>query len=228
MMKMKKGKINKEKKILKEQKDKKKKEKEFQKLKKKDKNLKSILEWMHIQKADNYGIYLQNQDTEKVVRGLQLSCPNILTISERQKVQMIVNLSSCFDNYRGELFFKIVKSPLKLHKHFNRYIENLKVEDIAGCKKLTELQIDKMDNAIQERHELAFYVLIQESENVVDNRLSKLEAMLRYAGFTTALMSITDYEAVISHDFKTEIVNQYEFVSLIIDKEKYENEIEKN
>ena len=228
MIKMKKGKINKEKQILKEQKDKKKKEKEFQKLKKKDKNLKSILEWMHIQKADNYGIYLQNQDTEKVVRGLQLSCPNILTISERQKVQMIVNLSSCFDNYRGELFFKIVKSPLKLHKHFNRYIENLKVEDIAGCKKLTELQIDKMDNAIQERHELAFYVLIQESENVVDNRLSKLEAMLRYAGFTTALMSITDYEAVISHDFKTEIVNQYEFVSLIIDKEKYENEIEKN
>lgn len=228
MMKMKKGKINKEKQILKEQKDKKKKEKEFQKLKKKDKNLKSILEWMHIQKTDNYGIYLQNQDTEKVVRGLQLSCPNILTISERQKVQMIVNLSSCFDNYRGELFFKIVKSPLKLHKHFNRYIENLKVEDIAGCKKLTELQIDKMDNAIQERHELAFYVLIQESENVVDNRLSKLEAMLRYAGFTTALMSITDYEAVISHDFKTEIVNQYEFVSLIIDKEKYENEIEKN
>lgn len=228
MMKMKKGKINKEKQILKEQKDKKKKEKEFQKLKKKDKNLKSILEWMHIQKADNYGIYLQNQDTEKVVRGLQLSCPNILTISERQKVQMIVNLSSCFDNYRGELFFKIVKSPLKLHKHFNRYIENLKVEDIAGCKKLTELQIDKMDNAIQERHELAFYVLIQESENVVDNRLSKLEAMLRYVGFTTALMSITDYEAVISHDFKTEIVNQYEFVSLIIDKEKYENEIEKN
>lgn len=228
MMKMKKGKINKEKQILKEQKDKKKKEKEFQKLKKKDKNLKSILEWMHIQKADNYGIYLQNQDTEKVVRGLQLSCPNILTISERQKVQMIVNLSSCFDNYRGELFFKIVKSPLKLHKHFNRHIENLKVEDIAGCKKLTELQIDKMDNAIQERHELAFYVLIQESENVVDNRLSKLEAMLRYSGFTTALMSITDYEAVISHDFKTEIVNQYEFVSLIIDKEKYENEIEKN
>lgn len=228
MMKMEKGKINKEKKILKEQKDRKKKEKELQKLKKKDKNLKSILEWMHIQKADNYGIYLQNQDTEKVVRGLQLSCPNILTIPERQKVQMIVNLSSCFDNYRGELFFKIVKSPLKLHKHFNRYIENLKVEDIAGCKKLTELQIDKMDNAIQERHELAFYVLIQESENVVDNRLSKLEAMLRYAGFTTALMSITDYEAVISHDFKTEIVNQYEFVSLIIDKEKYENEIEKN
>jgi len=227
-MKMEKGKINKEKKILKEQKDRKKKEKELQKLKKKDKNLKSILEWMHIQKADNYGIYLQNQDTEKVVRGLQLSCPNILTIPERQKVQMIVNLSSCFDNYRGELFFKIVKSPLKLHKHFNRYIENLKVEDIAGCKKLTELQIDKMDNAIQERHELAFYVLIQESENVVDNRLSKLEAMLRYAGFTTALMSITDYEAVISHDFKTEIVNQYEFVSLIIDKEKYENEIEKN
>ena len=34
MMKMKKGKINKEKQILKEQKDKKKKEKEFQKLKK--------------------------------------------------------------------------------------------------------------------------------------------------------------------------------------------------
>ncbi len=228
MMKMRRGKINKEKQILKEQKDKKKKEKEIQTLKKKDKNLKSILEWMHIQKADNYGIYLQNQDTEKVVRGLQLSCPNILTIPERQKVQMIVNLSSCFDNYRGELFFKIVKSPLKLHKHLNRYIENLKVEDIDGCRKLTELQIDKMDDAIQERHELAFYVLIQENENVVDNRLSKLDAMLRYAGFTTALMSITDYEAVISHDFKTEIVNQYEFVSLIIDKEKYENEIEKN
>ncbi|MEQ2768228.1 hypothetical protein [Faecalibacillus intestinalis] len=228
MMKMRRGKINKEKQILKEQKDKKKKEKELQKLKKKDKNLKSILEWMHIQKADNYGIYLQNQDIEKVVRGLQLSCPNILTIPERQKVQMIVNLSSCFDNYRGELFFKIVKSPLKLHKHLNRYIENLKVEDIDGCRKLTELQIDKMDDAIQERHELAFYVLIQENENVVDNRLSKLDAMLRYAGFTTALMSITDYEAVISHDFKTKIVNQYEFVSLIIDKEKYENEIEKN
>lgn len=228
MMKMRRGKINKEKQILKEQKDKKKKEKELQKLKKKDKNLKSILEWMHIQKADNYGIYLQNQDTEKVVRGLQLSCPNILTIPERQKVQMIVNFSSCFDNYRGELFFKIVKSPLKLHKHLNRYIENLKVEDIDGCRKLTELQIDKMDDAIQERHELALYVLIQENENVVDNRLSKLDAMLRYAGFTTALMSITDYEAVISHDFKTEIVNQYEFVSLIIDKEKYENEIEKN
>lgn len=228
MMKMRRGKINKEKQILKEQKDKKKKEKELQTLKKKDKNLKSILEWMHIQKADNYGIYLQNQDTEKVVRGLQLSCPNILTIPERQKVQMIVNLSSCFDNYRGELFFKIVKSPLKLHKHLNRYIENLKVEDIDGCRKLTELQIDKMDDAIQEHHELAFYVLIQENENVVDNRLSKLDAMLRYAGFTTALMSITDYEAVISHDFKTEIVNQYEFVSLIIDKEKYENEIEKN
>lgn len=228
MMKTRRGKINKEKQILKEQKDKKKKEKGLQKLKKKDKNLKSILEWMHIQKADNYGIYLQNQDTEKVVRGLQLSCPNILTIPERQKVQMIVNLSSCFDNYRGELFFKIVKSPLKLHKHLNRYIENLKVEDIDGCRKLTELQIDKMDDAIQERHELAFYVLIQENENVVDNRLSKLDAMLRYAGFTTALMSITDYKAVISHDFKTEIVNQYEFVSLIIDKEKYENEIEKN
>ena len=228
MMKMEKGKINKEKKILKEQQDRKKKEKELQKLKKKDKNLKSILEWMHIQKADNYGIYLQNQDTEKVVRGLQLSCPNILTIPERQKVQMIVNLSSCFDNYRGELFFKIVKSPLKLHKHLNRYTENLKTEDVFGRKKLTELQIDKMDDAIQERHELAFYVLIQENENVVDNRLSKLDAMLRYAGFTTSLMSITDYEAVISHDFKTEIVNQYEFVSLIIDKEKYENEIEKN
>ena len=56
MMKMRRGKINKEKQILKEQKDKKKKEKELQKLKKKDKNLKSILEWMHIQKADNYGI----------------------------------------------------------------------------------------------------------------------------------------------------------------------------
>lgn len=228
MMKIRRGKINKEKQILKEQKDKKKKEKELQKLKKKDKNLKSILEWMHIQKADNYGIYLQNQETKKVVRGLQLSCPNILTIPERQKIQMIVNLSSCFDNYRGELFFKIVKSPLKLHKHLNRYIENLKVEDIAGCKKLTDLQIDKMDDAIQERHELAFYVFIQENENVVDNRLSKLDAMLRYAGFTTALMSITDYEAVISHDFKTDIVNQYEFISLIIDKEKYEDEIEKS
>ena len=160
MMKMRRGKINKEKQILKEQKDKKKKEKELQKLKKKDKNLKSILEWMHIQKADNYGIYLQNQETEKVVRGLQLSCPNILTIPERQKIQMIVNLSSCFDNYRGELFFKIVKSPLKLHKHLNRYTENLKTEDVFGRKKLTELQIDKMDDAIQERHELAFYVLM--------------------------------------------------------------------
>lgn len=219
-------KMNKEKKILKEQKDKRK--KELQKVKKKDKNLKSILEWMHIQKVDNYGIYLQNQDIEKVVRGLQLQVSNILTMSERQKVQMIVNLSSCFDNYRGELFFKIVKSPLKLHKHLNRYTENLKTEDIFGLRKLTELQIDKMDEAIQERHELAFYVLIQESESVVDNRLSKLEAMLSHVGFTTTKMSITDYEAVISHDFKTDIVNKYEFTSLIIDKEKYENEIEKN
>lgn len=219
-------KMNKEKKILKEQKDKRK--KELQKVKKKDKNLKSILEWMHIQKVDNYGIYLQNQDIEKVVRGLQLQVSNILTMSERQKVQMIVNLSSCFDNYRGELFFKIVKSPLKLHKHLNRYTENLKTEDIFGLRKLTELQIDKMDEAIQERHELAFYVLIQENESVIDNRLSKLEAMLSYVGFTTTIMSITDYEAVISHDFKTCIVNKYEFTSLIIDKEKYENEIEKN
>ena len=219
-------KMNKEKKILKEQKDKRK--KELQKVKKKDKNLKSILEWMHIQKVDNYGIYLQNQDIEKVVRGLQLQVSNILTMSERQKIQMIVNLSSCFDNYRGELFFKIVKSPLKLHKHLNRYTENLKTEDIFGLRKLTELQIDKMDEAIQERHELAFYVLIQENESVIDNRLSKLEAMLSYVGFTTTIMSITDYEAVISHDFKTGIVNKYEFTSLIIDKEKYENEIEKN
>ena len=38
MMKMRRGKINKEKQILKEQKDKKKKEKELKKLKKKDKN----------------------------------------------------------------------------------------------------------------------------------------------------------------------------------------------
>lgn len=219
-------KMNKEKKILKEQKDKRK--KELQKVKKKDKNLKSILEWMHIQKVDNYGIYLQNQDIEKVVRGLQLQVSNILTMSERQKVQMIVNLSSCFDNYRGELFFKIVKSPLKLHKHLNRYTENLKTEDIFGLRKLTELQTDKMDEAIHERHELAFYVLIQESESVVDNRLSKLEAMLSHVGFTTTKMSIMDYEAVISHDFKTDIVNKYEFTSLIIDKEKYENEIEKN
>ncbi len=220
--------MNKEKQILKEQRDKKKKDKKLQKIKKKDKNLKSILEWMQIQKVDNYGIYLQYQDTEKIVRGLQLQVANILTISERQKIQMIVNMSSCFDNYRGELFFKIVKSPLKLHKHLNRYTENLKTEDVAGRRKLTELQIDKIDDAIQERHELAFYVLIQENENVVDNRLSKLDAMLRYAGFVTTLMSITDYEAVISHDFKTDVVNRYDFTSLIIDKEKYENEIEKN
>lgn len=213
--------MNKEKRLLKEQK---KKEKQLKKKKQKRiKELKNILDWMHIQAIDEYGVYLSKGNKDMIVRGLVLSSNNIFLKESYAKARDVFALSSAFDRLKGVTYFKFVKTPIRLSSNINRLSEDLEIEKNPGRRKLIKISIDKMDDAMQVRKEMAFYVLVQDKPEVIDKRLYALKQEMNLAGLHPQVMGITDYEAVVAQQFENEIVNEYMYSSLIVDQEVYQN-----
>ena len=216
--------MNKEKRLLKEQK---KKEKKLKKKKQKRvKELKNILDWMHIQAIDEYGIYLSKGNKDMVARGLVLSSNNIFLKESYSKARDVFALSSAFDRLKGVTYFKFVKTPIRLSSNINRLSEELEIEKSPGRRKLIKQQIDKMEWAMETFKELAFYVLVQDKPEIVHKRLHALKQEMNLAGLHPQVMGITDYEAVVSQQFENEMVNEYMYSSLIVDQEVYQNAID--
>lgn len=216
--------MNKEKRLLKEQK--KKGKKLNKKKQKRVKELKNILDWMHIQAIDEYGIYLSKGNKDMVARGLVLSSNNIFLKESYSKARDVFALSSAFDRLKGVTYFKFVKTPIRLSSNINRLSEELEIEKSPGRRKLIKQQIDKMEWAMETFKELAFYVLVQDKPEVIDKRLHALKQEMNLAGLHPQVMGITDYEAVVSQQFENETVNEYMYSSLIVDQEVYQNEID--
>ncbi len=216
--------MNKEKRLLKEQR---KREKQLKKKKQKRiKELKNILDWMHIQAIDEYGIYLSKGNKDMVVRGLVLSSNNIFLKESYAKARDVFALSSAFDRLKGVTYFKFVKTPIRLSSNINRLSEEFEIEKSLGRRKLIKQQIDKMEWAMETFKELAFYVLVQDKPEVIDKRLHALKQEMNLAGLNPQVMGITDYEAVVSQQFENETVNEYMYSSLIVDQEVYQNAID--
>lgn len=216
--------MNKEKRLLKEQK---KKEKKLKKKKQKRvKELKNILDWMHVQAIDEYGIYLSKGSKDMVTRGLVLSSNNIFLKESYSKARDVFALSSAFDRLKGVTYFKFVKTPIRLSSNINRLSEELEIEKSPGRRKLIKQQIDKTEWAMETFKELAFYVLVQDKPEVIDKRLHALKQEMNLAGLNPQVMGITDYEAVVSQQFENETVNEYMYSSLIVDQEVYQNAID--
>lgn len=219
--------MNKDKEILKEQKRLKKQEKQKIKMhKKRVKQLKNILDWMHIQKINEYGIYLSNGKQDMIARGLILSSNNIFLSDSYQSARYIYALSSGLDYLNGQIFFKFVETPIKLSSNINRFSNQLEREKNQGRRNLLKLQIDKMEMSMEKFNEISFYVLIQDQASLIDKRLYQLKEVLRSAGLNPQYMGVTDYEAVISQQFENDTVNEYMHTSLIIDEEVYDRVIE--
>ncbi len=216
--------MNKEKQLLKEQK--KKGKKLNKKKQKRVKELKNILDWMHIQAIDEYGIYLSKGNKDMVTRGLVLSSNNIFLKESYSKARDVFALSSAFDRLKGVTYFKFVKTPIRLSSNINRLSEELEIEKSPGRRKLIKQQIDKMEWAMETFKELAFYVLVQDKPEVIDKRLHALKQEMNLAGLHPQVMGITDYEAVVSQQFENETVNEYMYSSLIVDQEVYQNAID--
>jgi len=216
--------MNKEKRLLKEQK---KKEKKLKKKKQKRvKELKKILDWMNVQYINEKGIYLSNGKIEKVVRGLVLSSNNIFLKQSYEKARDVYALSSALDRMKGVTYFKFVKTPIKLSSNINRLSEELEIEKSLGRRKLIKQQIDKMEWAMEQFKELSFYVLIQDDPEVIDKRIYSLRHEMALAGLEPQIMGITDYEAVVSQQFENETVNEYMYSSLVVDQEVYQDAID--
>ena len=216
--------MNKEKRLLKERK---KKELKQKKQKQKSiKELKTVLDWMHIQYINENGIYLSYGNKEKIVRGLVLSSNNIFLKQSYEKARDVYALSSALDRMKGVTYFKFVKTPIKLSSNINRLSEELEIEKSPGRRKLIKQQIDKMEWARETFKELAFYVLVQDKPEVIDKRLHALKQEMNLAGLNPQVMGITDYEAVVSQQFENETVNEYMYSSLIVDQEVYQNAID--
>ena len=216
--------MNKEKRLLKERK---KKELKQKKQKQKSiKELKTVLDWMHIQYINENGIYLSYGNKEKIVRGLVLSSNNIFLKQSYEKARDVYALSSALDRMKGVTYFKFVKTPIKLSSNINRLSEELEIENSSGRRKLIKQQIDKMEWAMEQFKELSFYVMIQDDPDVVDKRIYSLRHEMALAGLNPQLMGITDYEAVVSQQFENETVNEYMFSSLVVDQEVYQDAID--
>ena len=216
--------MNKEKRLLKERK---KKELKQKKQKQKSiKELKTVLDWMHIQYINENGIYLSYGNKEKIVRGLVLSSNNIFLKQRYEKARDVYALSSALDRMKGVTYFKFVKTPIKLSSNINRLSEELEIEKSSGRRKLIKQQIDKMEWAMEQFKELSFYVMIQDDPDVVDKRIYSLRHEMALAGLNPQLMGITDYEAVVSQQFENETVNEYMFSSLVVDQEVYQDAID--
>lgn len=194
---------------------------------KRNKELKSILDWMHIQYINEQGIYLSYGNKEKIVRGLVLSSNNIFLKQSYDKARDIYSLSSTLDRLKGVTYFKFVKTPIRLSSNINRLSEELAMEKSPGRRKLIKQQIDKMEWAMEQFKELSFYVLIQDDPDVIDKRMYALKQELNLSGLSPQVMGITDYEAVVSQQFENETVNEYMYSSLIVDQEVYQNAIDK-
>lgn len=211
--------MKKEKRLLKEQK---KKEKKLKKKKQKRvKELKNILDWIHVQAIDEYGIYLSKGNKDMITRGLVLSSNNIFLKESYAKARDVFALSSAFDRLKGVTYFKFVKTPIRLSSNINRLSEELEIEKSPGRRKLIKQQIDKMEWAMETFKELVFYVLVQDKPEVIDKRLHALKQEMNLAGLHPQVMGITDYEAVVSQQFENETVNEYMYSSLIVDQEVY-------
>ena len=216
--------MNKEKRLLKEQK---KKEKKLKKKKQKRvKELKNILDWIHVQAIDEYGIYLSKGNKDMITRGLVLSSNNIFLKESYAKARDVFALSSAFDRLKGVTYFKFVKTPIRLSSNINRLSEEFEIEKSPGRRKLIKQQIDKMEWAMETFKELAFYVLVQDKPEVIDKRLHALKQEMNLAGLHPQVMGITDYEAVVSQQFENETVNEYMFSSLVVDQEVYQDAID--
>ena len=216
--------MKKEKRLLREQK---KREKKLKKKKQKRiKELKNVLDWMHVQAIDEYGIYLSKGNKDMVTRGLVLSSNNIFLKESYSKARDVFALSSAFDRLKGVTYFKFVKTPIRLSSNINRLSEEFEIEKSSGRRKLIKQQIDKMEWAMETFKELAFYVLVQDKPEVIDKRLHALKQEMNLAGLNPQVMGITDYEAVVSQQFENETVNEYMYSSLIVDQEVYQNAID--
>lgn len=218
--------MNKDKRLLQEQKKKEKIIKKYNN--KRTKQLKSILDWMHIQFIDEFGIHLHNGSKEMVVRGLTLSSNNIFLKDSYDKARDIYSLSSAFDRLKGITYFKFVKTPIRLSSNINRLSEELENEKYPGRRRLIKQQIDKMEWAMEQFKELSFYVLVQDYPDVIDKRIYALKQEMRHAGLNPQMMGITDYESVVSQQFENETVNEYMYSSLIVDQEVYQDVIEQS
>ncbi len=190
------------------------------------KELKSVLDWIEVQKISDEGIYLQKNNVRKIVKGIKVEPYNILLCDEHRKARNIISFANGLDACsKFQIFYKFIKSEPDLMYQINLLSKRLSEEKNGGIRAILKLQLHKMDWFTENHNELCFYTLVQEDENVIDKVLEKVKQIYVGTDLKVTTMTKKDYESVVKEQFENDTVNEYMFSCLLKDEEVYESEV---
>jgi|AKZA01.1.fsa_nt_gi hypothetical protein len=187
--------------------------------KKRNKELRDILAWMDIQKIDMSGIYLSNNKSNMIVKGIVLSPINPYLMNEEDTQKHILRLSVGLDKAKFEIYYKFIKSIPRVDYHLSNLSEQMKYEDNPNRRKMIQLQIDKLDWFVSTHTEAIFPVMVVGDEEHIDKKYEIMQQAFIGAGFLIRPMTVTDYENVVKEQFENEIVNEYMYSICMIEEE---------
>lgn len=196
--------------------------KEKRKKERRSKKIHKILEWMDIQRINHEGIYLQRGSQTRVVKGIQIEPINIYLLPLEERVNRIYALANAYDKLKFDLYLKCVRKPPDLDRYFDQYQNYISREDNPAIKKLIQIQFDGLDWFYENQREVSFYMLIQETEDLIEKRFDMLVQEFLKAGFNIKVMSASDYEKIVSNEFENETVNEYMFTHLLLPEDLQE------
>lgn len=187
-------------------------------IRKATKQIKTTLDFLEIDKVNEFHIDLRDGKKVEVVIGIKLDPHSLFLDSYQEQKRRIHQLRSALNRLPFDIFHGFVFNPVNLDSYLLMLIRQMSIETDEVIVEMLQDDIDKAQAFIQAYRELEFFMMIKgKPSNKLEDKYHQLLTAIKSAGFEPKALNRLDFDNYISYAFENQLINDYYFSRGVFD-----------
>ncbi len=178
---------------------------EIKKVKKKKKRAFQTLNWIDVEEINQDHMILKKGNRKEKIVGIKISPPNIFLDTPGVQSGWVESLQFAMSSFRNELYHGFIYTPIELTDYFERFTNEMEVEEDIAIKEMYQLDIDILNDVERNINELSFFVMIKSSNyKKIQERYLELKRLFENGGFDITPLNQIDFSNLVKYEFDSE------------------------
>lgn len=187
-------------------------------IRKATKQIKSTLDFIEIDKVNEFHVDLKEGKKTEVMIGIKLVPHSLFLDSYHEQKRRIHQLRSALNRLPFDIFHGFVFNPVNLDSYLLMLIRQMAIETDEVILEMLQDDIDKAQAFIQSYRELEFFMMIKgKPSKKFEDQYHQLQTAIKSAGFEPKALNRLDFDNYISYAFENQLINDYYFSRGVFD-----------
>lgn len=176
------------------------------------KKIKSTLDWLQVEKVNEYHMDIVSGKKHEVALGIKLEPHSLFLDNPSEQKRRIHLLRSSLNRLAFDIWHGFVFNPVNLDTHLVGLMKQANSETDKVIKEMIEDDIEKAMIFIQNYRELEFFMIIKgKPGKKTEDSYHQLKMAMTSAKFQIKPLNRIDFDNYIAFAFENELVNDFYF-----------------